>query len=135
MVAFSRPSLSVSLCVRQLDPLSMKKAEYFKRAATDAAFRKAQIVKQRDINSYGKVLFWLIGALMIVSLLYCAFTGQLASAISEVLFTAVFCTWLYDSGKTTLAALEAMDDSNPSPASEEIHAASPQRQPDGVHTK
>ena len=104
----------------------MKKIQYFKRAATDAAFRKAQIEEKRDANSSCKVLFWFLVAPGIVFLLYFAFTTKEEAARLQVLLAAVLSAWIYDSHKTTLAALEAMDESNPSPTSEEINA-SPQR--------
>ena len=104
----------------------MKETEYFKRAATDAAFRKAQIEEQRYFISSGKVIFWMLGAPLIVFSLYFAFTSERESA-TWLFLLIMYCVSQHDSHKTKLAALEALEDPKPSPASEEMSAASPQR--------
>ena len=104
----------------------MKEKEYFKRAATDAAFRKAQIQEQRDFISMGKVLFWMLGAPLLAFSLYLAFTSERES-ITSILLTFVVFACIHGEGKTTIAALEALEDPKPSPGSEEMSAASAQR--------
>ena len=105
----------------------MKQAEYFRRAATDATFRKAEIEKHRYIISSGKVMFWFLGTPLIVFSLYCAFTGSGPSVMSEVILMlltgTVFDMW----SKTNLGALEALENPQPSPASEKVPATSLQR--------
>src|SRR5436190_22279696 len=102
----------------------MKETEYFKRAAIDAAFRKAQIEEQLYFISSGKVMFWFLGAPLIVFSLYFAFTAKGESATWLTLLVAMVCASPYGSHKTTLAALEALEDPKPSPGIEEISAAS-----------
>ena len=122
----------------ELSPLAftspMKQTEYFRRAATDAAFRKAQIEEKRDAISSGKVIFWMLVAPLIVFSLYLAVTSDRES-FTSVLLVLMICASLRGESRTTLAALEALEDAKPSPASEEIHTASPQHYPDGVHPK
>lgn len=113
---------------RQPDISPMKQTEYFKRAATDAAFRKAEIQEQRDLISIGKVLFWCLAAPVIFITLYFAFTSKSESSTWQSLFLIMLLMSNSISDRTTtLAALEAMEDPNPSPASEEINVALPQR--------
>jgi hypothetical protein len=105
----------------------MKETEYFKRAATDAAFRKVEIEQQRYFMEVSKVLFWFLGASLVVFPLYCAVTSEREAATSEFLLLTVLGTSFYGSCKTRLAGLEALEDPKPSPGLEKMNAASPHR--------
>jgi hypothetical protein len=105
----------------------MKQTEYFRRAATDAAFRKAQIEHQRYGISLVKILSWFGLVPLALFSLYWAFTGGGVSALSEPLLTFMIMQAYHMSFTRTLGALEALEDPQPSPASEAIQSASPQR--------
>jgi hypothetical protein len=88
----------------------MKDIEFYKRAATDAAFRRAKLEDLRYFKQVGIGSVWFCVCLALVFSLYGGFTAGKWDQGFGLFGLAVVCAATYSTCATRAAALQALDE-------------------------
>jgi hypothetical protein len=90
----------------------MKESEFYKRAAADAAFRRAKLDDLRYFKKVGAGLMWFCVALGLAFSVYGGLTEKKWDLGLGLLGVAALCAATYSLCATRFAALQALDNEN-----------------------